>query len=144
MVDLDVLAGRDVTLLQRSIGLDCVCEGIHLVRGDAAVGQLDPDHLNPGLALAVDTLLQTETDELRLRSLTVEEELGFIVEINELVLEDRDQSAGHILVGLRVVERAELALALLDLAFFLLHAFVSRLGSGLRCGFFRGRARLHR
>ena len=64
VMDLDVLAGRDVTLLQRRVRLDHVSEGIHLLGRDATDGQLDADHLDAGLALAVDTLLEAEADEL--------------------------------------------------------------------------------
>ena len=66
VVDLDVLAGGDVALVQRRVLLDRVGEGLHLLRGDAAHRQLDADHLHVGLALAVDALLQAEADELLL------------------------------------------------------------------------------
>ncbi len=69
-----------------------------------------------GLALAVDALLQAEADELVLGGLTVEELAGLGVEVVELALEDRDHVPGDVLVDLGVLERAELALALLLLA----------------------------
>ena len=40
-----------------------------------------------------------------------EELLGLVVEVVELALEDRDDVPGHVLVDLRVFERALLALA---------------------------------
>ena len=64
VVDLDVLAGRDVALAQRRALLDRLREGLHLLGGDAAERQLDADHLHVGLALAVDALLEAEADEL--------------------------------------------------------------------------------
>ncbi len=64
VVDLDVLAGRDVTLVQRRPALDDVGEGVHLVGRDTAERKLDPDHLDVGLALPVDALFQAEPDEL--------------------------------------------------------------------------------
>ena len=51
-------------LLQRHVPLDDVGEGLELLGVDAAQGQLDPDHLAVGLALAVDALLEAEADEL--------------------------------------------------------------------------------
>ena len=67
VVDLDVLAGGDVALVQRRVALDHVGEGLHLVRGDATEGKLYPHHLDVGLALAVDALLEPEADELVFR-----------------------------------------------------------------------------
>ena len=64
VVDLDVLAGGDVALVERHVLLDHVGEGLHLLGRDAAEGQLDADHLHVGLALAVDALLEAEADEL--------------------------------------------------------------------------------
>ena len=42
-----------------------------------------------------------------------EELLGFVVEVVELALDDRDDVAGDVLVGLGVLQRADAALALL-------------------------------
>ena len=50
-----------------------VGEGLHLLRRDAAERQLHADHLDVGLALAVDALLEAEPDELGLLGLAVEE-----------------------------------------------------------------------
>ena len=68
VVQLDVLARRDVALAQRHPALDDVGEGVELLGVDAAEGQLDADHLALGLALAVDALAQAEADELVLGS----------------------------------------------------------------------------
>ena len=116
VVDLDVLAGRDVALVERGVLLDHRREGVHLLGGDAAHRQLHPDHLHVGLALAVDALLEPEADELVLRGLAVEELARLAVEVVELALEDRDHVPGHVLVDLGVLERADRALALLGLA----------------------------
>ena len=113
MVDLDVLAGRDVALVQRGPLLDHVAEHLHLLRGDAAEGELDADHLHVCLALPVDALFEPEADELVLGQIAGEELLGFVVEIVELALDDRDHVPGDVLVGLRVLERARPALAAL-------------------------------
>ena len=113
VVDLDVLARRDVALVERRVLLDDVGEGVHLLGGDAAEGKLDADHLHVGLALAVDALLEAEADELVLGQLAGEELLGFVVEVVELALDDRDHVPGDVLVGLRVLERAGAALAAL-------------------------------
>ncbi len=110
-MDLDVLPRRDVALVQRRVLLDHAGEGLHLLRGDAAEGKLDPDHLHVGLALAVDALLEAEADELVLGDLAGEESLGFIVEVVELPLDDRDDVAGDVAVGLRVLQGAGAALA---------------------------------
>ena len=80
---------------------------------DAAERQLHPDHLHVGLALAVDALLEAEADELVLLQLAGEELLGFVVEVVELALDDRDDVPGDVLVGLRVLQRAGAAFAAL-------------------------------
>ena len=115
VVDLDVLARRDVALVERRVLLDDAGEGIHLVRGDAAVGKLDADHLDVGLALPVDALFEAEADELVLLELAGEKLLGFVVEVVELALDDRDHVAGDVLVRLRVLQASGAALAALGL-----------------------------
>ena len=111
VVDLDVLARRDVALAQRRPALDRFREGLHLLGGDAAERELDADHLDVGLALAVDALLEAEADELVLGRVAAHELGGLGVEVVELPLEDRDHVAGDVLVDLGVLERADLALA---------------------------------
>ncbi len=113
VVDLDVLAGGDVALVERRVALDHVGEHLHLLRGDAAEGQLHPDHLDVGLALPVDALLEAEADELVFRQLSGEELLGFVVEVVELALDDRDDVPRDVLVGLGVLESPGPALAVL-------------------------------
>ena len=56
--------------------------------------------------------------------LAVEELLGFVVEVVELALDDRDDVPRDVLVGLRVLERADAALAalLLVLVYDYLHS----------------------
>ena len=105
VVELDVLARGDVALVERRVLLHHVREGLHLLRRDAAEGQLHADHLHVGLALAVDALLQAEADELVLGGVTREELRGLVVEVVELALEDRDDVPGDVLVDLGVVER---------------------------------------
>ena len=77
------------------------------------------------------------------RGLALEELLGLVVEVVELALDDRDDVARDVLVGLGVLKRADLALAVLLLV--LLHVeLIRRLGGsggGGRCG---GRSRFHR
>src|SRR3954452_15346397 len=113
VVDLDVLAGGDVALVERRELLDRVGEGLHLLGADAAVGKLHADHLDVGLALAVDALLEAEADELLLGLLASQEAGGLRVEVVELALEDRDHVAGDVLVDLGVLQRADSALAVL-------------------------------
>ena len=74
-------------------------------------GSLHADHLDVGLALAVDALLEAEADELSSVWLAAQELRGLGVEVVELALEDRDHVSRHVLVDLGVLERAELALA---------------------------------
>ena len=50
------------------VALHHVAEGLHLLRRDAAEGQLHPDHLHVRLALSVHALLEAEADELAPRS----------------------------------------------------------------------------
>ena len=104
VVDLDVLPRRDVALVERRVALDHVGEVVHLVRRDAAEGQLDADHLHVGLALAIDALLQAEADVLVLRRVAREELLGLIVEVVELFDDRGDDLARDVLVDLRVLE----------------------------------------
>ena len=111
VVDLDVLARGDVALVERRVLLDHVGERLHLLRRDAAEGQLDADHLHVGLALAVDALLEPEADELVLGRVAGEELLGLVVEVVELALEDRDDVPRDVLEDLGVFERALAALA---------------------------------
>src|SRR3954452_15550810 len=105
MVHLDVLAGRDVALVERHVALDDVGERLHLLRRDPAERQLDAHYLHARLALAVHALLQAEADELVLRRLAVEELRRLGLEVLELALEDRDDAPGDVLQDLRVVER---------------------------------------
>jgi hypothetical protein len=152
VVDLDVLPRRDVSLAERRPLLDRVREGVELVGVDPAERQLDPDHLHVRLALAIDALLEPEGDELVLRRLAPHELRGLGVEVVELALEDRDHVARDVLVALRVLERAHLALAGLVLVAHL-ELVLGRdpLARGLRLGrrFLRGqqasldRRRLH-
>ena len=112
---LDVLAGRDVALAERDVALDHLREGLELFGADAAERELDADHLALGLALAVDALLEPEFDELVLGLLAAHEPGRLGVEVVELALEDRDHAPGDVLVDLRVLERTDLALAVLGL-----------------------------
>ena len=95
MVDLDVLPRRDVALVQGRVLIDDVGEHLHLLRRHAAHRELDAAHLDVGLTLAVDALLQAEADELVLRGLAVEELLGLVVEVVELARDDRDDVSGR-------------------------------------------------
>ena len=81
VVELDVLARGDVRLVHRRVALGHVGEGLPLLGRDAAHGQLDPDHLHVGLALAVDPLAQPEGDVLVLGDLAAQELLGLVVEV---------------------------------------------------------------
>ena len=71
-------------------------------------GQLDADHLDVGLALAVDALLQAEADELVLGRVAGEVLLRLVVEIVELALDDRDEVPGNVFADLGVLERTRL------------------------------------
>src|SRR3954449_2332981 len=108
MVDLDVLAGRDVALVERRELLDRVCEGLHLLRAYSAVGELHADHLDVGLALAIDALLQAEADELLLGLLASQEAGGLGVEVVEFALENRDDVPRDVVVDLGGVGSAVL------------------------------------
>jgi hypothetical protein len=100
-----------VSLAQRRPLLDRVRERLHLLGVDAAERQLHADHLHVGLALAVDPLLEAEADELVLEDVAPHELRRLGVEVVELALEDRDHVPGDVLVHLRVLQRADLALA---------------------------------
>ena len=103
VVQLHVLPRRHVALVERGVLLDDGGERIHLVGRDAAERQLHPDHLDVGLALAVDALLEAEADEVGFGRLAVEELLRLVVEVVELTLDDRDDAAGAISDDLRVL-----------------------------------------
>ena len=104
---------------------DSSCSGLI-----AAERQLHPDHLRVGLALAVDPLLEAELDELVLGLLAPQESRGLGVEVVELALEDRDEVPRDVFVDLGVLERADLALALLRLGEVLVE--LGRVGGRLR------------
>jgi hypothetical protein len=106
VVDLDVLPRGDVALVERRVLLHHAREGLHLLRRDAAPRQLHADHLDVGLALPVDALLEPEADELVLRRAPREVLLGLVVEVVELALEDRDDVSRDVLADLRVLEGA--------------------------------------
>ena len=106
MVQLDVLPRRYVTLAQRHVLLDHVRERLHLLRRDAAEGQLHAHHLHVRLALSVDALLEAELDELLFRRLAVDELRRLALEVVELAPQDRDHVPGHMLEYLGVLERS--------------------------------------
>ena len=102
VVDLDVLPRRDVALVQRRVLLDHRGERVHLVGRDPTERQLDADHLDVGLALPIDALLQAEADVLVLGRLPVEELLRLVVEVVELPGDRGDDVTGDVLVDLGV------------------------------------------
>ena len=65
-VELEVLARGDVAAVEAGVLLGDLGQGVHLVRGHAAVGQLDAHHLVVFLALAVDAAREAEELEGRL------------------------------------------------------------------------------
>src|SRR3954451_5860019 len=94
-IDLPLAAQRALVLVR---------EGLKLLRRHAAERQLDADHLDIGLALPVDSLLEAELDERVLGRVAGEELLGLVVEVVEFPLDDRDDVAGDRPVDLRVAE----------------------------------------
>ena len=108
VVDLHCLARGDVRLLQRSVRLGDVAEGVHLVGGDAAERELDAGHVDAGLALAVDALLEAEADVLGLLDLAADEAVGFALEVVELLGDDRNDVARDVLEVLGVLDGAVL------------------------------------
>ena len=66
MMQLDVLAGSDMPLLQRSVAFRNVAETVQHSGGHNAAGQLDADHLHFGLTLPVHPLPQPERRECRI------------------------------------------------------------------------------
>ena len=104
VVQLDVLARRDVPLVQRHVLLDDLGEGVELVGRDAAPRELHADHLHVGLTLPVDALLEAELDELRLLDVAPQVARRLRVEVVELALDDRDDVTGDVLANLGVLE----------------------------------------
>src|SRR6185312_3723709 len=76
------------------------------LRRDAAEGELHADHLDVGLALPVDALLEAELDELVFLRLAGEEFRRLGLEVVVLPLEDRDDVPGDVLEDLGVLERS--------------------------------------
>ena len=108
VVHLDVLARRDVALVQRHVLLDHIGERLHLLRGDPPEGKLHADHLHVRLALAVHALLQAKLDELVFSRLSLQELRRLGLEVVVLALQDRDHVPRHVLEHLRVLQRAAL------------------------------------
>ena len=73
---------------QRGILLGEIAESVHRFRGDDAAGDLDANHLNVGLALAVDTLLQTKGRELRVFPFTGHERRRLLLQPHNLVFHE--------------------------------------------------------
>ena len=65
MMELEVFSGGDVALAQGSVLFRKNTQRFHGFRCDDATGKFDTNHLDIGLALTVDTLLQTEGCEFR-------------------------------------------------------------------------------
>ena len=106
MMHLDVLPRGDVALAKRDVLLDPGRERIQLVGSHAAQRQLDPDHLNVWLSLAVHALLEPELDELIALQLALQEARRLRVEVIELALKDGDNVARDVLEDLGVLKRA--------------------------------------
>src|SRR4029077_10192351 len=64
VVDLDVLAGRYMALVERGVLLDHAGDSLLLLRDAPAEATLRAAHLLAGLARAVDALLEAKADEL--------------------------------------------------------------------------------
>ena len=64
VVELDVLAGGDVTPVQRSVLLDHVPHHVELVRSHSTKRDLDAEHMDVWLPLPVHALPQTEGHEV--------------------------------------------------------------------------------
>src|SRR4030042_5753945 len=62
-MELDVLSGGDVAQPPRRESVGDVSEGVHLVGREAAVRDLDPHHVLPGLSLAGDAVLKPKGAE---------------------------------------------------------------------------------
>ncbi len=105
VVQLHVLARGDVALAQRSELLGDAAERVELIRGHAAERQLHADHLPVRLALAVDPLLEAESDEGPLLAVAVEEGRRLRLEVFKLLLEDRNHEAGAVASASEVVRR---------------------------------------
>ena len=96
VVQLDVLAGGDVAhaggVAVRHLGDDTQLVGVQ-----AAERNLDPDHLDAGLALAVDPVLEAEGPEHVQRQVALQQLGGFLFErldLPENVGRDRDRLYG--------------------------------------------------
>ena len=93
VVVLHVLARGEVAPKQRREALGDLAEGVELVRGDAAEGQLHADHLAIRLALPVDALAQAELGEVQHVAIAGQELGRLGGEVGQFVGEDRDHVA---------------------------------------------------
>ena len=96
VVILHVLARGDVALLERGEPLGHFGEGVELIGRDAAERQLDADHLDVGLALPVDPLLQPKAGEQVRIALAAQEGRRLGVEVLELFVTDRNDAPRRI------------------------------------------------
>src|SRR3972149_4278696 len=81
---LEVLPGGDVAAARAGVLLGDLSQHLHLVGGDAPIGELDPHHLLGLLALAVDAVQEAEGAELLQQPFLV------LAEASGLPLEDID------------------------------------------------------
>ena len=77
-------------LLQRGIAFRYIAKAVQHLRRDDAAGQLDPDHLDIGLALPVHSLAEPERREHGVVQFPGAEAVNLSVEALDLVLHERD------------------------------------------------------
>ncbi len=89
IVDLDVLARRDMGDVMLRIGLEHIGDRLELCRRHVTAGDLDANHVDPVLALAVDALLQSNRLEAFRIDLVTEEGLDVFLEAVQFFVVDQ-------------------------------------------------------
>ena len=96
VVQLDVLPGGNVTLLQRHVLLYDLSKAFQGFRGKHASWNLDTKHLRVGLTLTVDSLVQPESHKGGFLNLSRPEQLHLVTVFLHLLVEIGDDSVGQL------------------------------------------------
>ena len=96
VVQLDVLPGGDVTLLQRRVLLYDLAKALQSLRREHTPGDFYAKHLRIGLTLAIDSLVQPESHEGGFLNLARPEQFHLVTVFLHFLVEIGDDSVGQL------------------------------------------------